>query len=416
MVKKSIEVEKIPLDKKQVDKPIDFPKMPRLYLELLENKEKIKPNMVNKEYSPLKNTPTPNIKQPTPTIKQPSPKSSHTPISTHKYTSNNKLTPNPYSNHSPHHPSQLSVSSSNTNLSAPSSIISTKEYKQEKSSDILDDYSDISNSTKTPKDRTDELTSRLQELLDDSNDIDILENNKTVSKSVNISPSPINQISLPQISEQNKPTHVKKTPPTLAELESRRIHTKSNYIPDVSRLQQYHNEDHDDLKRELIFKFELLRKSYPDMDISTFTIHTSYEIIKQEYDITLRRLSIDTSVEDYKEYLIFFFLAIEFLFGWLFKFNMKGYTQQQILNMNKYNRLLIELGEKTYIPGSSKWGVEWRLLALTAIQTVIFILAKLIVDKTGSNILNIMKPAKTHNQQTNNNTKMKGPSIDINNI
>jgi hypothetical protein len=50
MVKRKIKVVKIPLENNQVDRPQAFPKMSRLYLELLENKSKIKQDLINKEY------------------------------------------------------------------------------------------------------------------------------------------------------------------------------------------------------------------------------------------------------------------------------------------------------------------------------------------------------------------------------
>ena len=52
MVRKKLKIVKVPSSDTPKYRPQSFEKMPRMYLELLENKNKIKQNLVNKEYSP----------------------------------------------------------------------------------------------------------------------------------------------------------------------------------------------------------------------------------------------------------------------------------------------------------------------------------------------------------------------------
>lgn len=165
----------------------------------------------------------------------------------------------------------------------------------------------------------------------------------------------------------------------------------------------FDNSDEEDSKRELLFKFEILRKSYPNTDIPTFSIHNDLATMNKQYQYIIRKVQLESNVDNYKSYLIGSFMFLEFVFGKV-GFDMSGFSQQQMLQMNKYEKLLIELGEKSYLPKKS-FPVEVRLLGLIVFNAVVFAFSKVIMDKTGANILNAMS-----NMNTSNKTKkMSGP-------
>lgn len=196
-------------------------------------------------------------------------------------------------------------------------------------------------------------------------------------------------------------------PPSLHEL-----NMNQTTIPNLNNFKS--DEEQDDLKRELLFKFELLKKSYKDASIPEFSMHSDYHSMKQSYDRTLKRLSIESSVDNYKTYLIGGFMLVEYGLGNYMGFDMKGFTQQQIVSMTQYERLLLELGEKSYVEEESQWPVELRLFGLIIMQAVFFVVSKLIAKKTGSNLLNMINSMNNHaSNQEKAKKRMRGPSINL---
>ena len=71
--------------------------------------------------------------------------------------------------------------------------------------------------------------------------------------------------------------------------------------------------------------------------------------MEKTYETTVRKLNLDSSVENYKKYLIGGFMLMEFLLGNFLKFDMSGFSQAQVMSVNSYESLLIEIGEKSYM-------------------------------------------------------------------
>ena len=181
-------------------------------------------------------------------------------------------------------------------------------------------------------------------------------------------------------------------------------------------------QEQEDAKHLLLFKFQVLKKSYRnDVTIPEFTIHSDYKTMERTYENLIRTVTLDRSVEDYKKYLIGGFMVMEFICGNWLGFDMQGFTQQQIISMNSYERLLIELGEKSYVPTGSKWSVEARLLFLIVMNAAFFIVSKMILKKTGSNLMGMMNNMNASTQAATNvnpinKRKMRGPNVNVDDI
>lgn len=456
-IKQNVKIIKIPLNdnEKFIDRPQVFPRMPRLYLELLENKSKIKQDLINKEYSPKKITSPDenknsfdskldnylNEKEPNNDLSNDT--DIEKKIKKHdknsKKIKNKKVTePDDINDKDTDDNKTIDEDYNNKDLKDDDSDIDNENIKkytddnnsnddndkyntEDETDDEIDknknnDNDTISvgsnkseNSNKSDATSVDNLENRLNSLLDDKDDDSI---SVDTSKKSNRK----NKYSRHREFNNYSVKKEKNIPPSLAELEANGGYIRKPILRDINNISHSEQEE-EDLKREIMFKIELLKKSYPTATIPEFSIHSNYKSMKKTYDDTVRRLSLDSAVETYKSYLIGGCMACEFIFGNFLKLDMTGFTQQQILSMNSYEKLLIEIGEKSYIPSGSKWPVEVRLLFMILMNAAFFVISKLIMKKTGANLLgmiNNMNIANQHTQQKKR--KMNGPNIDISNL
>jgi len=441
---KNIKIIKVPNEEKFIDRPQVFPRMPRLYLELLENKAKIKQDLINKDYIPSnlifdddsdknkKNRKTKKLESRLEQI-----------LNDDKDDLENKFDEKEVDEEKEDVDDQYIEENKDSDKDSDKEKNNDSDDGRNNEKEHDDDYKD-EDKDKDDEDKEDDkdvdkeddkdvdkddsdheknknnyddystddnLSVRLNQLLDDSAPASV---DSKYSRKKNDKYSKVRNFDNRSVINKNE-----KIPPTLTELEAKGGYVRKKELRDINSA-PINEQEEEDLKREIMFKIELLKKSYPNSTIPEFNIHSDYNNMKKTYDSTVRRLSLDSSVETYKTYLIGGFMACEFVLGNFFKFDMQGFTQQQILSMNSYEKLLIELGEKSYVPTGSKWPVEVRLLFMIIMNAGFFIVSKMIMKKTGANLLgminnmNVTQHQSTSNQQKKR--KMKGPEIDLENL
>ena len=345
-------------------RPKKFPRMPNLYLELIENKSKIKPALVNQEYVPknIEEKDRPDEKE------------------------RSRSEDNDNNERRERERSDDREKDRERERERERSDDREKDRERERDRDDRDndderrDRERSDDRDKSPvKEEDDGLSSRLRELLKDD---------KSESKRNNEDDEEERTYVAPKLSEISGGSFVPK-----------------KVINDVSN----NSYDDEDLKRELLFKFDLLRKSYKNSPIPDFTIHSDYATMQRAYDNTIRQVNVDNNIETYKSYLITGFYITEFVLGYWLKFDMQDFTKQQIVNMNKYEYLLIELGEKNYVPEGSKWPVEIRLLFTILINAAIFIVTKMVMKKIGNNLFGMTD----EQPQQAPKRRMRGPDVNL---
>ena len=381
MTSKKVKIVKVPLHPEIKNRVFQqrFPNMPILYLELLENKSKIKPELVNKAYEPNGGSQKLEFKDSQPNSPDQTDYSEYEKSKSHdeRRRSDDERSEEDDDERSEEDDDERSEEDDDERM---------------RKSDDDDESERSSGSNKSDK----RISKRMKELLDSSDEDDE---------------------KIPTKSGDRKGQY---NAPSLKDLEESGKFVRKREVEDIGHTSM-NDQEKDDAKRELLFKFELLKKSYKTENVPEFSVHSDYDQMKKSYEMTLRTLSLDKSVEDYKRYLMGGFMLMEFACGNFFGFDMSGFTQQQMVSMSSYEKLLIELGEKSYVPSGSKWPVEVRLLFLVIMNAAFFIISKMILKKTGSNLMNVINgmgtnPAATQNQPNVKKRKMKGPTVSVDDI
>lgn len=181
-----------------------------------------------------------------------------------------------------------------------------------------------------------------------------------------------------------------------------------------------------DKREELEWKFKMLRRKYKDVDLPNFDEHSSVLVMEKTYKSTLKEVYLDNVSKSYKKYLIAAFFGFEFACCTFLNIDMKGFAKSQLSSMKTYDRLLIELGEKSY----DRWEefdvpVEAKLIGLVLFNACLFILVKksgngemagflMSVIGDESSIEDMKPPSNTASETSSDSSekrKMRGPSV-----
>jgi len=173
------------------------------------------------------------------------------------------------------------------------------------------------------------------------------------------------------------------TPPSLEELQKQKkiIIDKDIYAEEDEETQKERNA--------VYFKYEVLRRMHPTVHIPEFTVYSDPKIMKQKYDMLTKKLAINTTVDNWKRYMMVAVMVCEVLLGQL-NFDMDGFAQQQIIQMSTYDQLLVEIAEKKNKQTESQWSPEARLGMMMLLNTSVFVMTKTIFKNSGTNLLGLV--------------------------
>lgn len=162
-------------------------------------------------------------------------------------------------------------------------------------------------------------------------------------------------------------------------------------IPDYSSMPLEEQAQH---RANFVTRFGILKTAWPSYDLPQITNEMSLAEIHAQYDMYVRHIHISKDVDQFKVYLVIMWLLIE-LVGIKLNFPIGGYTMSQMKAMNKYQRLLIELGETNYQSSAqaaqkSNWPVELRIVFLALTQAVVFIVVKMLAGFLGEGGANMI--------------------------
>jgi hypothetical protein len=147
--------------------------------------------------------------------------------------------------------------------------------------------------------------------------------------------------------------------------------------------------------QDCFLKYQILQKSwqeykFPNMDEKL--VQSNPQIVIDTYRISVERIQIDMDVNQYKIALIIMFLVIEVVCVKVLGLNAGGYTLSQIKAMNRYEKLLIEIGEKKMMIGGDSWPPEVRILFIGLFNCGLFILMKYLSSVLGPELVGYISP------------------------
>jgi Family of unknown function (DUF5767) len=233
---------------------------------------------------------------------------------------------------------------------------------------------------------------------DDNNEID-----HRYSSSVGLSSLNAKAVSLSTAKEEsyNKvvPSYVQpqshvssRTIPSLEAISKNQVPLMSggdvSSAPNVANMSYTGTEKDLQRKKDLLYKFKILKRQYTNGFVPEVNEFMDLNDLEREYESITRQLRLDEQVENYKKFLIMGFFGLEMILKTFLKFqDIEGFANQQIVGINQYEKILLEIGEKHTISPSSQWPPELRLAGMVCMNAVVFLGTRMLFKSSSGNIM-----------------------------
>jgi hypothetical protein len=200
-------------------------------------------------------------------------------------------------------------------------------------------------------------------------------------------------------------------PPSLSEINDGKVHVDSNGVRNLDYITG-NEQAEQEVKKDVLNKFSILKRKYPQASIPSYSEHTDLVTLQRDYKSITRQIEIEAKAIKYKTWLLWGYFGLEFILLNYSNFDdIRGFYKQQYNSMNQYEDLLYELGEKTYVPDEKKWPVEIRLLMLIGSNAGMFVLGKMAEKRFGVNPMNMFNTAPNYSQPQQENQQQGFSSI-----
>ena len=164
----------------------------------------------------------------------------------------------------------------------------------------------------------------------------------------------------------------KNIPPTSA----KPLYDKSSMFYQINEIPNYQAmtpTDRARIRADFITKFGILRKAFPEFKIPALNPDDSLEVVHIQYKRYISQIHIENAADKWKIFLVIGWVVLELGGVKGLGLNLTGYTMAQITMMNKYQQLLIELGEAEQLDIGGDWPVYVRIIGLSLFNGCIFL-------------------------------------------
>lgn len=141
-----------------------------------------------------------------------------------------------------------------------------------------------------------------------------------------------------------------------------------------------------ELRHYWLSRMQIIKTRFPDVVIPRKAPEMTWQELRKIYYVELDRVSIGKNVDSYKMIMTVLFFVCEYIGAKFLKIDCTGFFVHSSRSMHRYDRLLIELGEKSYSSFGENWPVEFRLGAMVLVNFVIFCIAKYLFKFTGQDM------------------------------